>query len=84
MSNVAKKKLCELEVNMIKKRYDYLVARQLTIITGVVFVSQLIWEMGGFTRKPGFGWVIYACAGAFVLSIFYSIVLILLNVRHDK
>jgi len=71
--------------NMIKKRYAYFVARQLTIITGVVFVSQLILEISGLiTRKPDFGWIIYACAGAFILSIFYSIVLILLNVRHDK
>ena len=69
------------------KRHDYSTARNLNIITGVVFFSQFASEVNGFIiRKPGFEWVVYACGGAFLLSIIYSMVLILLNVKneHDK
>jgi len=65
------------------KKYNYSIARSLNIITGVVFFSQLILEVSDLARKPGFEWVIYACGGAFLLSIIYSIVLILLNVKNE-
>jgi len=67
------------------KRFDYSMARSFNIITGVVFASQLFLEMTGIVKhKTGFGWIVCACGGAFLLSIIYSIVLVLLNARHNK
>ena len=64
------------------KRYSYLIVRQLNIIFGIMFFTQLPIEFLGI-RKPGFQWVIYVIGAAFLLSIIYSILLILLNTRHN-
>lgn len=62
------------------KRLDYFWASALVKITGIVFLSQLIVELGGpATRKPGFEWVIYACGGAFGVALLYATVLVFLN-----
>jgi len=67
------------------KRYNYSIARNFSVFTGIIFFSQLFMEVSGIIkRKPGFEWVIYACGGAFLLSIIYAAVLILLNARHNK
>ena len=69
------------------KIYDYLIAQSLNIITGIIFFSQLIIEVGGLiTRKPGFEWILPFCGGTFLLSVFYSLALVLLNAkaRHNK
>jgi len=66
------------------KKHDYSLYRSLNIITGVVFFSQLILEVSGLiTRKPSFEWVVPACGGAFLLSIVYLFVLILLNAKNE-
>jgi len=66
------------------KRYEYSIARSLNVITGIIFFSQLFVEVSGIIkRKPGFEWVIYACGVAFLLSIIYAAVLILLNARNE-
>ena len=73
------------KIVIMKKRYSYLIARQLTVTTGIVFISQLILEMSGLiTRKPGLEWVIYACGGAFFVSVIYSAILIVLNIRCNN
>ena len=62
------------------KRLDYFWARALLTITGIVFMSQMVVEMGGpAPRKPGFEWVIYACGGAFGAALLYAAALVLLN-----
>ena len=69
------------------KTYSYSIARNLNVLTGIIFFSQFIVEVGGIiTRKPGFEWVLFACGGAFLLSIFYSLILVLLNAKakHDR
>jgi len=70
------------KIIIMKRRYSYFIARQFSIITGIVFISQLFLEISGIiTRKPGLEWIIYACGGAFFVSIIYSIILIALNSR---
>lgn len=62
------------------KRIDYFLPGILFKITGVVFLTQLLIEVGGIAqRKPGFEWVIYACGGAFLASCVYLIVALVLN-----
>jgi len=67
----------------MRKRYDYSIARNLTIITGVLFGSQFFIEISGImSRKPEFYWIIDVCGGLFFMSVIYSFVLILLNSRQ--
>lgn len=62
------------------KRIDYYWPRVLCQITGIVFATQLLFEVSGIgTRKPGFEWVIYACAAAFTASIMYAGAAIAIN-----
>jgi hypothetical protein len=62
------------------KRIDYFWPRTLVQLTAVVFWLQLTMEMSGvITRKPGYGWVLYACAGAFVASVLYFLAAMVLN-----
>lgn len=62
------------------KRLSYYPARAAVTITGIVLISQIMVEMGGpVSRKPEFWWVIYACAGAFVLSALYAIAVVAWN-----
>jgi Ni,Fe-hydrogenase I cytochrome b subunit len=61
------------------KRYDYFWARIATQLTGIVFITQLLIEVAGAQRKPGFEWVVLACGGAFAVAVFYSLALIALN-----
>jgi hypothetical protein len=67
----------------MKKRYNYYLARNLIVITGILFLIQLIFEFIG-NRKPDFEWVIYVCGAAFLLSLIYSLILIILNTRISK
>jgi hypothetical protein len=70
---------------MIAKKYDYFWAIEITEITGIVFVSQLVIEVSGIAqRKSGFEWVIYACGAAFACSLLYSAALILMNAMHVR
>ena len=67
------------------KKHDYSAARSLTIITSVVFFSQLIIEiLGVVERRAGYENVVLYCGIAFLLSIIYSTVLIYLNARIKK
>ena len=69
------------------KRYNYSIARNFSVFTGAIFFSQFILEVGGIiTRKPGFECVLPICGGAFLCSVFYCLLLILLNARteHNK
>jgi hypothetical protein len=62
------------------KRLSYYPPRAAVTITGIVLISQTMVEMGGpVSRKPEFWWVIYACAGAFVLSALYAIAVVVWN-----
>lgn len=62
------------------RRLAYFWARALVTITGIVFLIQLVVDLGGLAdRKPGFEWVIYACGGAFGASLLYAAALVLLN-----
>jgi hypothetical protein len=62
------------------KRLSYYPARAAVKITSIVLISQIMVEMGGpVSRKPEFWWVIYACAGAFVLSALYAIAVVVRN-----
>lgn len=66
------------------KRLSYYPPRAAVIITGIVLISQIVVEMGGpVSRKPEFWWVIYACAGAFVLSALYAIAAVVWNTWVD-
>ena len=67
------------------ERIDYFCARVIVKITGIVFVTQLIFEVSGIaTRKHGFEWVIYAGAGAFGASLLYAAALILINAWRSR
>ncbi len=62
------------------KRIDYFWPRAAVQITGIVFVTQMLFELSGIgTRKPGFEWVIYACASAFMASLMYAGAAIAIN-----
>lgn len=63
----------------MKKRYDYGLARNLIIITGIIYITQFIF--GIFNRKPGFEFSIYIYGAAFLLSLIYGFILIILNSR---
>jgi hypothetical protein len=66
----------------MKKRYSYYLARSLITITGVIFITQFIFEFFGLVdRKSGFEWVIYICGAAFLLSLIYRLILNILNSR---
>ena len=66
------------------KRLSYYPARAAVKITSIVLISQIMVEMGGpVSRKPEFWWVIYACAGAFVLSALYAIAVVAWNAWLD-
>ena len=67
------------------KRIDYFWPRALVQITGIVFVTQLIFELSGIgTRKPEFEWVIYACGAAFLASGSYAMAVIAINTWRSK
>lgn len=62
------------------KRIDYFWPRIAVQITGIVFATQMIFELSGnITRLPGFEWVIYACAWAFFASLLYAGLVIVIN-----
>ncbi|MCF7910821.1 hypothetical protein K9L16_04070 [Candidatus Pacearchaeota archaeon] len=64
----------------MKKRYNYYLARTLIYITGIIFLTQFMFEPTGIiTRKPGFEWVIYVCLAVSLLSLLYMLILIILN-----
>lgn len=66
-------------------RVDYYWARTLLQITSIVFFPQLILEASGIlTRKPGFEWVIYACAIAFLASLIYAVALVVINALRKQ
>ena len=66
------------------KRLSYYPARATVTITGIILISQIMVEMGGpVSRKPEFWWVVYACAGAFVLSALYAIAVVAWNAWLD-
>lgn len=66
------------------KRIDYFWPRALVQITGIVFVTQMIFELSGIgARKPGFEWVIYACAAAFFASLMYAGAAIAINAWRE-
>ena len=65
------------------KRYNYSIALSLNCFTGVIFILQFILEFGGLiNRKPGYELVVPICGVAFLLSIIYSFVSILLNAKN--
>lgn len=69
----------------MKKRYDYYWARNITELTGIVFVTQLLTEVFGIIqRKPGFEWVVPVCGTAFAISVLYTVALIVLNTLHER
>jgi bacteriorhodopsin len=69
----------------MKKRYSYYLARSLITITGVIFITQFIFEFFGLiNRKSGFEWVIYICGAAFLLALIYGLILIILNKKVLK
>lgn len=66
------------------KRLSYYPPRAAVTITGIVLISQIMVEVGGpVSRKPEFWWVIYACAGAFAVSAFYAIAVVVYNAWVD-
>ena len=63
-------------------KIDYFWPRTLLQVTGIIFVSQLLVELAE-GRKPGFEWVIYACAGAHLLAWMYAATVISINARQE-
>lgn len=67
------------------EKYDYFWARAAVQITGIVFFTQLLFEVSGLaTRKPEMWWVIWACGAAFAGALIYSTALIALNARKSS
>jgi len=60
------------------KRIDYFWPRAAMQITGIVFWVQLITEVVG-NRKPGFEWVLPACALAFGFACGWSVYAVVRN-----
>jgi hypothetical protein len=67
------------------KKHSYGLARSLTSITGVIFISQGVLDLVGIVdRKPGFELLVPVCGAAFAGAVIYSLVLLALNTNARR
>lgn len=60
------------------KKFDYYWPRLAVKVTGILFVPHLL-----LTPKPGFEWVDFALGAAFLASLAWAAVLVVLNARRE-
>jgi len=67
-------------------KISYVVPKALFKITGVIFLTQFLFEMSGiFVRKEGFESTLLVCLLAFLLSAFYGLAVVVFNaLRKNK
>ena len=66
-------------------KISYVVAKALFIITGVIFLTQFLFEMSGiFVRKEGFESTLLVCLLAFLLSAFYGLAVVVFNASRKN
>lgn len=67
------------------KKYDYDLARTLTLFTGIIFFSQFLIEVSGtIVRQEGYEWIVPVTGILFLISMLYSLTLIVLNALNRK